>query len=35
MSTLAVDTWWMTHRRLKALVRQPIVLVITMIQPMI
>ena len=23
MTTLTVDTWWMTHRRLKALARQP------------
>jgi ABC-2 type transport system permease protein len=35
MSALAVDTWWMTHRRLKALLRQPLVLIITLIQPMI
>ena len=35
MTTLAVHTWWMTHRRLKALFRQPWVLVFTLIQPMI
>ncbi len=35
MTTLAVDTWWMTHRRLKALLRQPLVLVFTLTQPMI
>jgi ABC-2 type transport system permease protein len=35
MTTLAVDTWWMTHRRLKALGRQPWVLIFTLLQPMI
>lgn len=29
------QTWWLTHRQLKALVRQPGVLVITLIQPMV
>jgi ABC-2 type transport system permease protein len=29
------DTWWMTHRRLKALVRQPWVIVFTLVQPAI
>jgi ABC-2 type transport system permease protein len=28
-------TWWMTHRQLKALLRQPAVLVITLLQPMV
>ena len=31
MTTLTVDTWWMTHRRLKALARQPLVLMFTLI----
>jgi len=35
MTTLTMDTWWMTHRRLKALARQPLVLVFTLVQPMI
>ncbi|MCP2328685.1 ABC-2 type transport system permease protein [Hamadaea flava] len=30
---LLTQTWWMTHRRLKALFRQPGVLVITLVQP--
>jgi len=29
------NTWWMTHRQLKALLRQPAVLVITLVQPMV
>ena len=29
------DTWWMTHRQLKALLRQPAVIVITLAQPMV
>jgi len=29
------DTWWMTHRLLKAQLRQPAVLVITLVQPMV
>jgi ABC-2 type transport system permease protein len=29
------QTWWMTHRQLKALLRQPAVLVITLVQPVI
>jgi ABC-2 type transport system permease protein len=28
-------TWWMTHRLLKALLRQPAVLVITLVQPVV
>lgn len=32
---IAAQTWWMTHRRLKAFVRQPAYLVITLIQPVI
>jgi ABC-2 type transport system permease protein len=32
---MTVDTWWMTQRRLKALVRQPAVLGFTLIQPAI
>ncbi|GIH08604.1 ABC transporter [Rhizocola hellebori] len=32
---MIADTWWMTHRQLKALVRQPAVLVITLVQPMV
>lgn len=35
MSTVAVQTWWMTQRRLKVFVRQPAFLIITLIQPMI
>ena len=33
MTTIVTDTWWMTHRRLAALVRQPALLVITLAQP--
>ncbi len=29
------DTWWMTHRQLKAVLRQPAVLVLTLVQPMV
>jgi ABC-2 type transport system permease protein len=29
------QTWWMTHRQLKALLRQPAVLVITLVQPIV
>jgi ABC-2 type transport system permease protein len=29
------NTWWMTHRQLKALLRQPAVLVITLVQPIV
>jgi ABC-2 type transport system permease protein len=29
------DTWWMTHRKLAALARQPGVLIITLVQPVI
>ncbi|MDQ7904181.1 hypothetical protein RB614_06545 [Phytohabitans sp. ZYX-F-186] len=32
MSALAADTMWMTHRRLRAFVRQPAFLVITLVQ---
>jgi len=32
---MIADTWWMTHRQLKALVRQPAVLVMTLMQPMV
>ncbi len=33
--SLLSQTWWLTHRQLKALLRQPGVLVITLIQPMV
>lgn len=32
---MIVDTWWLTHRQIKALLRQPGVLVITLVQPMV
>jgi ABC-2 type transport system permease protein len=32
---MIADTWWMTHRQLKALLRQPAVIVITLVQPMV
>jgi ABC-2 type transport system permease protein len=35
MSGLLVHTWWMTHRRLKALVRNPGLVVMTLVQPAI
>jgi len=35
MRNLLVSTWWMTHRRLTALARQPGVVVITLVQPVI
>ncbi|GII58433.1 transport permease protein [Planotetraspora thailandica] len=35
MSALLVDTWWMTHRRLKAQLRQPGLVVMTLVQPAI
>jgi ABC-2 type transport system permease protein len=35
MSTVAMQTWWMTQRRLKVFVRQPAYLIITLIQPVI
>ncbi len=35
MSAIAAQTWWMTDRRLKAFVRQPAYLLITLIQPVI
>lgn len=35
MTSIVSNTWWMTHRRLVALARQPGVLVITLVQPAI
>jgi ABC-2 type transport system permease protein len=35
MSGLFVHTWWMTHRRLKALLRNPGLVVMTLVQPAI
>lgn len=35
MNGVLVNTWWMTHRKLSALVRQPAVVVITLAQPVI
>lgn len=35
MSTVAVDTWWLTGRRLKASLYQPVYLIITLVQPVI
>jgi ABC-2 type transport system permease protein len=35
MTAIVVQTWWMTQRRLKALVRQAGVVVMTLIQPVI
>jgi ABC-2 type transport system permease protein len=35
MTALMAGTWWMTHRRLQAFVRQPAVLLITLVQPVI
>jgi ABC-2 type transport system permease protein len=32
---MMTQTWWMTHRQLKALLRQPAVTVLTLVQPMI
>jgi len=32
---MIAQTWWMTHRQLKALLRQPAVLVITLVQPVV
>ncbi len=32
---MIAHTWWMTHRQLKALLRQPAILVITLVQPMV
>src|SRR5262245_47938418 len=32
---MIAQTWWLTHRQLKALLRQPGVLVITLLQPMV
>ncbi|HKB30472.1 MAG TPA: ABC transporter permease [Streptosporangiaceae bacterium] len=33
MRAALAQTWWMTHRQLKALARQPAVIVITLVQP--
>ncbi len=33
MNNALSQTWWMTHRQLKALLRQPLVIVITLVQP--
>jgi len=35
MSAVMADTWWMTQRRLRAFVRQPAFLIITLVQPAI
>jgi ABC-2 type transport system permease protein len=35
VNTLLADTWWLTDRRLRALARQPGVLIITLVQPVI
>ncbi|TDD96065.1 ABC transporter permease [Actinomadura rubrisoli] len=35
MTALLAGTWWMTHRRLSALLRRPAVLVITLVQPVV
>jgi ABC-2 type transport system permease protein len=35
MSSIAVDTWWLTLRRLRALVGQPIFVVVMLVQPVI
>ncbi len=32
---MLTDTWWMTHRQLKAQLRQPAVVIITLVQPMV
>jgi ABC-2 type transport system permease protein len=32
---MIAQTWWLTHRQLKALLRQPAVLIITLAQPMV
>ena len=32
---MIAQTWWLAHRQLKALLRQPAVLVITLVQPMV
>jgi ABC-2 type transport system permease protein len=32
---MIADTWWMTHRQLKALLRQPAILIITLVQPVV
>ncbi|TDB87026.1 ABC transporter permease [Actinomadura sp. KC216] len=35
MTALVTGTWWMTHRRVSALLRNPAVLVMTLVQPMV
>lgn len=35
MSNMAVDTWWLTGRRLKALATQPIYAIVMLVQPVI
>jgi ABC-2 type transport system permease protein len=35
MTAIAADTWWMTHRKLQAFLRQPAFLLITLVQPVI
>lgn len=35
MNGFLAQTWWMTHRKLAALARQPAVLIITLVQPVI
>ncbi|MGI8329192.1 ABC transporter permease [Actinomadura scrupuli] len=35
MKAALSQTWWMTHRQLKALARQPAVIVITLVQPVV
>lgn len=35
MTALVTGTWWMTHRRLSALLRNPAVLIMSLAQPMI
>ena len=32
---MIAQTWWMTHRQLKAMLRQPAILVLTLVQPMV
>src|SRR5215475_14130263 len=32
---MLANTWWMTHRQIKALLRQPAVIVITLAQPVV
>ncbi len=35
MSAIVADTWWMTGRRVQAVLRQPWVVVITLVQPVV